>query len=213
MDATANLTKNWRLFTNVAKQETIQNDIGREQIQLANYIRDNLVKQPWKDMRDSPALGEQITYMQRFDSSIYIPLLAATNRNGTVALEQRKWRVNVGSNYQFATGRLKGFGIGTAARWQVRGATGYPLVRNQFGVQVPDLTRPFWAPSTWNGDVWVSYRRRIMGGKVNWSIQANARNLLGDGGIIPVVTNPDGKLAVFRNPNPLELFLTNRLSF
>jgi outer membrane receptor protein involved in Fe transport len=213
LDAVASLTKNWRLFMNVAKQETVQSDIGIEQLALANTIRDNLSKTAFKDMFDSPALGEANTYTARFNNSLYIPLLAATIKDGAVALEQRKWRVNVGSNYEVSTGRLKGVGIGGAIRWQDKAATGYPLVANSLGVAVPDLNRPFWGPSTWNGDVWVSYHRKVFRDKINWSIQLNVRNAIGDDDIIPVATNPDGRLAVFRNPNPREVFLTNTFRF
>ena len=213
LDAVANITRNWRIFLNVGKQETVQSDIGVEQLELANIIRANLAAAPFKDMFDSPALGEANTYTTRFNNSLYIPLLAATIKDGAVALEQRKWRVNVGTNYQFSEGKLKGVGLGGAIRWQSKAATGYPLAANSLGVATPDLTRPFWAPSTWNGDIWVSYRRKILKDKIDWSIQLNVRNAIGDNDIIPVATNPDGRLAVFRNPNPREVFLTNTVSF
>ena len=213
LDAVANLTGNWRLFANVAKQETLQSQIGIEQLTLANLIRSNLAKAPFRDMYDSPALGEANTYTQRFNNSLYIPLLGATVKDGAVALEQRKWRVNAGTNYQLSTGKLKGVGLGGAIRWQDRSATGYPLVSNSLGVAVPDLNRPYWGPSTWNGDVWVSYKRKLIRDRYQWSMQLNVRNALGDRDIIPVATNPDGRLAVFRNPNPREIFLTNTIGF
>ena len=213
IDAVANFTPNWRMFANVAKQETVQSDIGVEQLALANVIRDNLSRAPFKDMFDSPALGEANTYTTRFNNSLYIPLLAATIKDGAMSLEQRKWRVNAGTNYQFSTGRLKGLGIGGAVRWQSKAATGYPLQANALGVAVPDLANPYWGPSTWNGDAWVSYRRKVFSKKIGWTVQLNIRNAIGDNDIIPVATNPDGQLAVFRNPNPREVFLTNTFSF
>ena len=39
------------------------------------------------------------------------------------------------------------------------------------------------------------------------------RNAFGDDDYIPVLANPDGQVAVFRNPNPKEFFLTNTFSF
>jgi len=213
LDGVANLTKNWRVFANVAKQETVQSQIGIEQLTLANIIRGNLSKTAFKDMFDSPALGEANTYTQRFNNSLYIPLLAATIKDGAAALEQRKWRVNAGTNYQIASGKLKGVGVGGAIRWQGRAATGYPLSANALGVAVPDLNRPFWGPASWNGDAWVSYKRKIIRDRYSWSVQLNVRNALGDRDAIPVATNPDGRLAVFRNPNPREVFLTNTIGF
>jgi hypothetical protein len=117
------------------------------------------------------------------------------------------------STYNFTDGRLKGVGIGGALRWQDSAATGYQLSINSDEVQVPDLSRPFFGPDELNGDVWVNYRRPILDGKVDWKIQLNVRNLIGDNDMIPVVTNPDGNVAITRNPNPQEVFLSNTFSF
>jgi hypothetical protein len=62
-----------------------------------------------------------------------------------------------------------------------------------------------------NGDLWCSYRRSF--GKWNWKVQLNVSNAFGDNDPIPVVINPDGNLAVIRNPNPREISLTNTFSF
>lgn len=213
LEAVANLRKNWRAFLNIGKQETIQSDIAVEQIKLANLIRDNLQRAPYKDMFDTPSLGEANTYTMRFNNSLYIPLLAATAKEGSLSLELREWRVNAGTNFEFSYGFLKGLGFGTAIRWQDKVATGYPLVLNDLGVPVPDLRRPFWGPDTWNADFWLSYQRTIFRDSVTWSIRLNVRNAIGDDDYIPVATNPDGQLAVFRNPNPREIFLTSSFSF
>ena len=84
---------------------------------------------------------------------------------------------------------------------------------NADGIQVPDLSRPFFGPDELNGDFWVNYSRPILDDKVNWKIQLNVRNLIGDDDMIPVVTNPNGVVAITRNPNPQEFFLTNTFSF
>ena len=36
----------------------------------------------------------------------------------------------------------------------------------------------------------------------------NVRNAFGDSDNIPVITNPDGRVAIFRNPLPTEVFLS-----
>jgi hypothetical protein len=213
IEAVANIRTNWRAFINIGKQDTIQSDIGVEQIELANIIRNNLENAPFKDMFDTPSLGEANTYTMRFNNNLYIPLLAATAKEGSLSLELRKWRVNAGTNFEFSEGLLKGVGIGGAVRWQDKVATGYPLIINDLGVPEPDLSRPFWGPTTWNADFWVSYQRNILNDSIVWSLQLNIRNAIGDDDIIPVATNPDGQLAVFRNPNPREIFLTSSFSF
>jgi len=69
--------------------------------------------------------------------------------------------------------------------------------RDRFGAKRRDGTRKL------RGSDW----------EVNWKIQLNIRNAFGDHDVIPVVTNPDGQLAVFRNSLPTETFLTNTFSF
>lgn len=128
-------------------------------------------------------------------------------------MEQREWRANAVTNYNFSEGRFKGFGVGAAARWQSRAATGYPLVLSSEGIPLPDLANPFWGPDQLNGDLWISYERKILDDKIDWKIQLNARNAFGDNDIIPVITNPDGQLAIFRNSLPREVFLTNTFRF
>ena len=49
--------------------------------------------------------------------------------------------------------------------------------------------------------------------KIDWKIQLNLRNAFGDSDPIPVVTNPDGNVAVLRNSLPQEIFLTNTFRF
>jgi hypothetical protein len=70
-------------------------------------------------------------------------------------------------------------------------------------------------PEELNGDAWLAYERpiRLGGRKINWKIQLNARNLVGGNDYIPVVTNPDGTVAVVRNPPTKEFFLTNTFRF
>mgnify|MGYP003318396487 CR=1 FL=1 len=67
-------------------------------------------------------------------------------------------------------------------------------------------------PTELNFDVWFSYRRQL-NDKMDWKVQLNVRNAFGDDDYIPVLANPDGQVAVFRNPNPKEFFLTNTFSF
>ncbi|MGY8693461.1 MAG: hypothetical protein ACKVGW_04610, partial [Verrucomicrobiia bacterium] len=115
--------------------------------------------------------------------------------------------------YKFDEGLLKGFGAGGALRWQDSIATGYQLSINSDGIQVPDLANPYYGSDELNGDVWVNYSRPLRDGAIDWKIQLNVRNLIGDQDMIEVVRNPDGRQAISRNPNPKEVFLTNTFSF
>ncbi len=213
IDLIANPTKNWRIMLNIGKQETVQSNIAPKTAAVAAEIDANLRASRFIDLRDAPTLGEASTFRSRW-AGTYGNLLAELAQEGTASLEQREWRINAVTSYDFTDGRLAGFGVGGALRWQSEIATGYPLEDpDNDGINTPDLSRPFFGDPELNGDLWVSYKRKIYDGKIDWKIQLNVRNLIGGNDNIPVITNPDGELAVFRNPLPQEVFLTNTFSF
>jgi len=142
-----------------------------------------------------------------------VPLNGILARDGTTSLEQRKWRANFVTNYRFTEGFfLKGFSIGGAIRWQDEVGIGFGQTFSPEAGIVPDLNNPFFAPSSWNGDAWTSYQRKLTE-KINWRIQLNVRNLIGNDDAIPVRANPDGSIAVIRIPNERVWFITNTFEF
>jgi outer membrane receptor for ferric coprogen and ferric-rhodotorulic acid len=124
----------------------------------------------------------------------------------------RKYRVNLVSSYDFSHGRLRGFGVGGAARWQSKVATGYATTLNADNRQVPILDRVFWGPEEFNGDLWLSYKRKVSE-RIRWKAQLNLRNIIGSQDDILVASNPDGRPAVFRIAPERQWFLTNTFSF
>ncbi len=213
MDVVGNLTQNWRVFMNAAKQETVESNIGREQLELSNYIGEQVRASPLRNIINDPILDDGVTHETKYVNSLAVPLLAGTLKEGTTSLELREWRVNLGTNYSFTEGRFKGVGIGGAVRWQSEAALGYPNELNENGVPVPILSQPFFGPEEFNGDIWLSYGKKIRDGKIDWKAQINFRNAFGDNENIPVTVNPDGQVAIFRNPLPREVFLTNTFRF
>jgi hypothetical protein len=77
---------------------------------------------------------------------------------------------------------------------------------------IPDLSRPYYDDPLFNGDVMIGYQRKLSQ-RIGWKVQLNALNLIGSKKYIPVLINPDGRVAVVRNPNPVDVFLTNTFSF
>lgn len=212
IDLVGQITDNWRVMLNVGQQETIETNIAPKVVALAAAINSGITSAAWADYQDDP-VRQEITFRGRWNQ-FFGPLLGAVSREGTVSLEQRKWRWNAVTNYSFSDGMFKGVGVGAAARWQDKVATGYPLLPlNAEGIALPDLENPYWGPTQLNGDLWVSYTRKLFDGKVDWKIQFNFRNAFGDDDIIPVATNPDGQVAIYRNSLPKEMFLTNTFSF
>ena len=72
---------------------------------------------------------------------------------------------------------------------------GYPITNQQVDEQtlaLPDLTSPYTDKSIERLDLWVGYKTEIFDGKVDWRLQLNLANALGDGDIITTVVQPDG---------------------
>jgi hypothetical protein len=206
-----NVTNNWRLVLNIGQQETITAGTAPMLNEVANLVVEGYKREGLWGHQDAPDNDADPTFGSRFNGSTLIPIAKARAADGTVSLEQREWRINFATNYDFTEGTLKGFGIGGSYRYQSEVATGYENSVNADGIVLPVLTSPHWGPDSWNGDLWVSYKRPLTD-KIDWKLQLNVRNLLGDDDLIPVVTNPDGRVAAYRNSNPRDMFVTSTFS-
>jgi len=217
IDVVGNITPNWRVAFNLGQQETIQSNTAPD---LSAFVLgpggvfENVQASPLANFSDSPVRGFENTFIGRYTNAVVNPLAAARARDGTLSQEQREWRANLTTNYFFAEdSALSGFGVGGAVRWQDSIATGYPQIPLGGGVVTPDLARPFFGPDETNVDLWLSYKRKLSDGKFTWKSQLNIRNAFGSDDLIPVITNPDGRVAIFRNSNPTDIFWTNTLEF
>jgi outer membrane receptor protein involved in Fe transport len=181
-----NATKNWRILFNVTRQQASQGDTSPT---LDAILKDRLAQ--WKN----PQLWTQTigawTVQSYAETNLINPLNTAKLSAGQYTPELRKWRANLVTNYSFdKASRLKGWGIGGAARWQDRVAIGYPVIDDPTLGLVTDVQHPFMGPDQITYDAWVSYQRKIFNGKIGWKLQLNIRNLLNDNLLIPVAANP-----------------------
>ncbi|MBD5781619.1 TonB-dependent receptor plug domain-containing protein [Pelagicoccus sp. NFK12] len=213
VDVAGQLTDNWTMAFNLAKQETVISNVAPVGAAAILSIADNLAASPLGSMIDSPNLAEDMTWTERWTSNRVNSILAALASEGKVSPEQRKWRANLVTNYSFSDGFLKDFQVGGALRWQDRIATGYRIAVED-GRVTPLLDQPFYGDDELNGDVWVKYGKPIFKDRIDWHVQINVRNFYrSNSDFIPMITNPDGRDVVFRNPNPTEMFLTNTFRF
>jgi hypothetical protein len=214
LDMVGRLTENWSVALNVGEQETITSNVAPVGSEFVFEVGDNYAKSPLGGMIDSPNLSVENTWTQRWNGSAVNPMIAALAKAGQVSLEQRKWRANFISNYSFTDGFLEGFQVGGAIRWQDKITTGYPIEVSADGRVTPIISSPFFGDDEMNGDLWLKYSRTINDGKIDWLVQLNVRNVYrNNNGFIPILTNPDGRNVIFRNPNPKEVFLTNTFKF
>jgi len=212
LDIVGSLTKNWSVALNVGQQETVTSNSAQYSAEFVRSVLNNIKGSTLQYLIDSPVQNEAETFLDRWTRQQFNPMNALVGKDGQVSAEQRKYRANFVTNYRFTEGAFKGYSVGGALRWQGKVATGYKIEVDNDGVIIPNLNSPFWGPDELNGDVWLGYSRRFRD-KIDWKVQLNIRNLIRDSGYIPVITNPDGNVAVVRNPNPQEIFLTNTFSF
>lgn len=213
IDFVANPTPSWRIMLNVGKQETVQSDSAPVMKQLADTIVANMEASGLANLRVSPTFNAPETVYNNLNRLVLVPLNGVLAKDGTTSLEQRKWRANLVTNYRFGNGSpLKGFAVGGGLRWQDEVGIGYSQIYTDETGIIPDLSQPYFAPSEWNADLWLSYEKRLSDA-INWRIQLNLRNALGDNDDIPVRANPDGTIAAIRIPNEKTWFLTNTFEF
>jgi hypothetical protein len=133
--------------------------------------------------------------------------------NGQPAPELVEWRANFVANYNFTEGRLRGFGIGGAVRYEGSSTIGFPYYFDQNGTVTVDINHPFRRDPTDRYDVWFRYRRMLFKDKVEWSVRLNIQNVFGEDDLIPVRSNPDGTAANYRILQGQSWRLTNTFSF
>jgi len=206
-----NITRNWRISANVGKQETVTANTALLEAVKAEVDLQAFLASKLGGLAAEANRTILTTVGQQFYSDYYNLIIQARAKDGTILQEQRKWRANLVSTYQFDAGRLRGFMFGGAARWQGKATIGYPQVVSS-GIVTLDVAHPYYDNGLWNGDVWVGYTKKLKHDRT-WKIQLNVRNVVGDKDYIPVVINPDGQVAIVRNSNPQEVSLTNTFSF
>lgn len=179
-----NVTKNWRIAFNAARQEAVRGD--------TSPTFEALLNERLQQYQNPKLWNETIgawTVQLYAQTNLINTLNTAKLSAGEVTPELRKWRANLVSNYTFSSGKLKGFGLGGAMRWQDSVAIGYPVINDPTLGLVTDIHHPFMGPSETTFDGWLSYQRKLSHG-ITWKLQLNVRNVLNDNLLIPVKTNP-----------------------
>ncbi len=208
IDGTFNATKNWSMTFNAASQEAIKTNVLK---QFQDYL--DIRNPEWAKMAHLVVRPNGDTLGYSVYSRAQGQIAAERSKEGSILPEIRKWRINFINNYRFTEGRLRGWAIGGAARWQDKGAVGYHSTISEFGREVVDVTNPIFGPSVWTTDMWVNHTRQIMRDKVNWKIQLNLFNLLNDQRDIAVRIDDDLVVVSSRVQNGLTFRLTSTFEF
>lgn len=227
-----NPTTSWRIALNVAKQETVSSNYAPRMGELwskfepilgagglighLRYFNDPSTNPPNFISHPAPVPGDaQMTVAQWIESNVLSPYRNLKKQEGRASAEQRPWRVNLVTNYTFREGMLRGFGAGTAVRWQDGAVIGYPtqLVGDTL---VADIDNPHIGPAETNIDAWLRYKRRLYKGRIDWTIELRVRNLNRTAqDLIPVRSEltTDYRVAQYRVGPPRVWSLGNSFSF
>ena len=216
----AQVTDNWRITLNASRIKSYRSNIGATpapggEMTMIEYLLDfdqRINETAMGDLRvwGGGAGGE--TARQNWNGYADGDLKARLAEQGTVVPENRLWHVNFITNYDFTEGKLRGWNIGGAARYQSAATLAYKPIQQPNYIEY-DLGSPYRDDSQLDFDVWLGYGRRIFNGKVDWRAQINVSNVGVGNELIPVTVQPDGKPAAWRIRPPQQIFLTNTFRF
>lgn len=223
VDVVFNPTKQWRILANFAQQQTVQTNIAPNAKAIIAALRP-----VWDELKDKPrtnyptgfVLGTPLptsveTVGSFVSNTVYIPFATMLATEGSAAAEQRKYRANLVTNYQFAKETfLRGWSVGAGVRWQSKLGIGYPAKYKPDGSVDLGIGNPYYAPAETNVDLTISYGRKLWQNKIDWKASLQVRNAFASGGdLVPVTVQPTGQIASYRLAPEQRIYLTNSFSF
>jgi hypothetical protein len=215
----AQVTPNWRLTLNATRITSRLDNIGQTPVPggrmtQIEYLMDfdrRLNETVMGDLRIWGP-GGSANARENWRGHADGDLRARLAQQGTVVPENRLWRVNMITNYDFTEGALRGWSLGGAARYQSAATLAYTPIQgtNYIGY---DLDRPYKDDAQLDFDAWVGYGRRIWSDRVHWRAQLNVQNVGVGNELIPISVQPDGTPAAYRIRPAQMIFLTNTFRF
>ncbi len=197
LEVTYNPNGRWTNILTVAQQETVLSNIYPA---LRRYV-DDFVLPVW--VNSSFAQNYFIddlateTLAERAARTIVTPVAAALTQEGIPSIEQREWRFNYNTAYNFGTesdiipGWLGDFTVGGGYRWQDEVGIGFGVSENEFGNVALDPNLPFFGGVQHYTDLFFRSRYDI-GDDNTLSVQLNIKDLFDNDDLVPVFANPDG---------------------
>lgn len=223
LEVNAQPTRNWRVTLNASKTFATRKNIGGKN--LAEFIQayeaflnttakdvNGATYRPGGDLRIWWGGAGNETALFQWNQNVGSEYAARALQEGTNVPEMREWRVNAISNYDFTEGRLKGFNVGVAVRYQSDVVIGYKPSLTSAGKITFDIDNPYKGPAETDIDAWVGYGRKLFD-KVDWRVQLNVRSIGKGNDLIPITVQPDGSGAGYRIAPRQYWTLTNTFRF
>jgi hypothetical protein len=130
-----------------------------------------------------------------------------------------RYHFNYLTNYQFVSGPLAGFGLGTALRYETPAAIGYlggaPDPSALGAIDTLQAFNPVDGKEVLHQDLWVSYKLRLpfLDRRIRATVQLNCRDVWSQGYLLTVGINPDGSPQAFRILPPRQWYLQTTFDF
>ncbi len=214
IEAIYNPLRNWRIKFNAAQMESIDSNIGGE---ITDYIARRLPV--WTTVADDNGnrwwTANNNAAQDTFLSGIQAPYLFEIANAGKPRAQVREWRWNALTNYDFTQGRLAGWTIGGAVRWEDKAAIGFlgraPDANGMILELDPD--KPVYDKSRLHLDLTLGYRFKLADDRVRVRTQLNVRDALEGGRLQAVAVDPLGNTTISRIIDPRLFILTTTFEF
>jgi len=213
IEAVYNPTPNWRIKFNAAQQKSVDANIAGD---LTDYFERRMPVwtsvtddngNRWWDANNGWALNNWL-------GQIRAPYLFEVANDGKSRSQVREWRANALTSYDFTQGRLSGWTVGGAVRWESKAAIGYLGRPPENGVILElDPNRPVYDSARAHLDFTLGYRFRLANDRIRVRTQLNVRDVLEDGRLQPVAVDPTGRPTISRIIDPRLFILSTTFEF
>jgi hypothetical protein len=130
-----------------------------------------------------------------------------------------RYHFNYLTNYQFVTGPIAGFGLGTALRYETPAAIGYlggaPDPGALGAIDSLQAFNPVNGKEVLHQDAWISYKMKLpfLDNRIRMTVQLNCRDMWSQGSLLTVGINPDGTPVTYRIIPPRQWYLQATFDF
>jgi len=168
-ELTYNVTKNWRVFGTVTRQQAEESNIAPA---LTSFINGRIAYWQANGLWNGPTTTKQDwcgcpeTGQQVFNDQVIGPFIAYQAADGQPSQQLHKWKATLVTNYTFDQGPVKGLGIGTGIRYFDKTILGNPAILNSSGaVTGLNLADPYTIPGQTTVEAWLTYQRKFFKNK------------------------------------------------
>lgn len=224
LEATYNPTRNWRLKVTGSQTQARDDRVGTEimdwwlkRVPVWESLHSDIVPGDGKGpnwWNNVPPSQRSDTPQTRWIGEQFGPYWAAATNVGRPRTQLREYRFAGITNYDFTEGKLKGFNLGGAMRWESKASIGYlagpPETSGPYqgAVLFLDNNKPVWDKAHAYFDLSAGYRFKFLGDKIRAKAQLNIRDVFESGSIRAISVNPDGTPYAYRIINPRQFILS-----